>query len=294
MTAKNKPTFNALQNIQENKNNLMQMMQAEDYEIEKTLCRPEGFILSGLPEKLNMLIELEKRFMRFNFENLRAQTENDGILKELESYFGRKLKKRRTNCRRSIFDLVIIIRSKFDQLIKSKLNKFEIIEHGKEIDLNFMVESDKKYVSEFVNKVRIDDNVYSLPSKFHSNLKESENICHLYSENFKSNANLSNEDTQLIIEIDDEQDIAYSIKQVEHVLDKVMKNKETLFQELLVAVEKEEEIESNEISKQNKKDQLLTFSTNVNLEEIKEITFDFLKIIKEERGLSTCLKRKKS
>jgi hypothetical protein len=294
MTAKNKPTFNALENIQENKNNLMKMMQAEDYEIEKQLCKPEGFILSGLPEKLDMLIELEKEFMKFDFEDLRKRTENDSILNELEAYFGRKLKKKKENCKRSIFDLVIIIRSRFDQLIKSKLNKFEIVEQGKEIDLNFMTESDKKHVSEFVNKVRIDDNVYSLPSKFHSNLKESENICELYRDNFKSNADLSNQETELILDINDEDDIAFSIKQVEDVLDNVMKKKEKLFQDLLISTEKQEEINSNQVSRKKKKENLLTLNTSVNSDALKEITLDFLKIIKNEKGVNSSLKCKES
>jgi flagellar biosynthesis/type III secretory pathway chaperone len=294
MTAKKNPNFNTLQDVKENKDNLMKMMQAEDKEIEKKLCKAEGFILSGLPEKLDMMIELEKKFMNFDFEDLRERKQSDFILNELELYFGRKLKKKRENCKKSIFDLVIVIRSKFDKLIKLKLNKFEIVEKGKEIDLNYMTESDKKHVAEFVNKIRIDDNVYSLPSKYHSNLKESENICKMYSENFKSNADLTQKQTQLIIDVDDEEDIAFSIKQVEDVLDKIMQQKEDLFQNLIVESEKRDEVEGEQLSKKTKKENLFIKKTNINEEDLKDITFDFINIFKKNIGDHPVLKCKES
>lgn len=281
MTAKNKPTFDTLQDLQENRDNLKQIMLREDKLIENTLCHPEGFLLSGLPEQLDVLLELEKRFMGFDFEDRRPRVEGDLVLEELELCFGRKLRTESQRAKRSFFDLIVLVRSRFEQLIRTRLSKFESVESGREVDLHFMHESDKQFVAEFVHKIRVDDNVYALPSKFHGNTKSLEAISEMYQSNFKGNGDLAvvaeNSRVQLVLVIDDEEDLAVSVRRIEEQLDSVMACKEAFYQKLLVATEREEERASLECSRRTKKENHLRQKSNVEDEQVKLITADFFK-----------------
>lgn len=286
MTAKNKPTFDAIQNIQEDRDNLKQMMLREDKLVEHTLCQPEGFLLGGLPEQLDVLLELERVFMGFDFEDQRPRIECDLILDELELCFGRKLRKSSDRAKLSFFDLIVLVRSQFEKLVRTRLSKFESVENGRQVDLDFMHESDKEFVAEFVNKIRVDDNVYALPSKFHSNLKSLEAISKMYQDNFKGNGDFEafgqkNNFPQLVLVIDDEEDLAISVRKVEERLDAVMACKEAFYQKLLISTEQEEELVSLECSKKIKRENHLSQKSNVEDEHVKVITGDFFRELQE-------------
>jgi hypothetical protein len=296
MTTKNKLTFAEIQDAQKNKDNLVQIMKAEDQEIEQTLCRPEGFILSGLPEEKEVLIQMEKEFMSFEFEDHRPRNQNDVLLNKLECCFGRKLRKNVSAKKRSIFDMVIILKSKFEKIIEKKLSKFEIQGMGKEVNLEYMEDTDKQHVAEFVNKLRVDDNVYALPSQFHANLKSIDQISQIYNENFKSNV-LQNKTSDevlgtLVLEIDDEQDVTQSIKSIEKKIRHIMDLKEKFYQDMLVKIDQREEQQYEELSKTKKQNNMLSLNSFVGDKDLVSLQSIFFEIFKAPYFESNLLKSK--
>lgn len=284
LTAKHKATFDEIRDLKQDKDNLARMMQAEDARVEQVLCRPEGFILSGLPEQEGVLLQLEREFMGFEFEDERRKGERDGLLADLEECFGSGLRVRSSAKKRSLFDLVVVLKSEFREMVRRKLGKFEVQGTGREVDLDFLGPGDLDNVAEFVGKLRVDDNVYALPSQFHANLKSIEKIAQVYRDNFKCNALMAAGETHpgltLVLEIDDKQDIAVTINQIEEQLEKVIRIKERFYQELLVAIDREEEQKSELLSKELRKKNQLNLQTQV---EDSDIKFIFSSLFEEHK-----------
>lgn len=284
MTVNHKAQLKVPREIEQSRSNLDQMLSHEDQKVEHALCFPEGFILSGLPEQLDVLLALEKEFMEFTFEDQRLRTEHDCVLEELELCFGRKLRKESQKPRRSFFDLVVVVRSHFENLIRTRLGKFEVPGGGREVDLYFMTSADKEFVAEFVPKVRVNDNVYALPSKFHQNLKAIEKVVDMYRKNFTSNGNLAqanpiSKPPELVMVIDDEEDLARSIRRLEECLNKVLARKEALYQGLYSATERRDEREGLQTARNTKRDNYLSQKSSVQDAEVKLLTTDFFREI---------------